>query len=149
LTFAEALIPGKATFTVAGPDKANAAAGPAQLNGPTATIPLKPTAAGAYTVAFRVVADDGDVTNSSVKFTLTAAAVAPPVTTTTAPPTTTTTTTTTTAPTTTTRASTTQAANTSSGTVWWPWVVGALVLILIVVLVLLLRRRRAGQANSQ
>jgi hypothetical protein len=145
LTFAEALIQGKTTITVTGPDGANAAAGPAQLNGPTATVPLKPTAAGAYTVAYRVVADDGDVTNSNLKFTLTAAAVAPPVTTTTAPPTTTTTTTTT-APTTTTQAGTTAAAGTSSGTVWWPWVVGALVLILIVVLVLLLRRRRAGQA---
>jgi len=144
LTFAEALIQGKTTITVTGPDGANAAAGPAQLNGPTATVPLKPTAAGAYTVAFRVVADDGDVTNSNVKFTLTAAALAPPLTTTTPPPPTTTTTT---APTTTTQADTTAAANTSSGTVWWPWVVGALVLILIVVMVLLLRRRRAGQAN--
>jgi hypothetical protein len=145
LTFAEALIQGKTTITITGPDGANAAAGPAQLNGPTATVPLKPTAASAYTVAYRVVAPDGDVTNSNVKFTLTAAALAPPVTATTTPPPTTTTTTT--APTTTTQANTTAAASTSSGTVWWPWVVGALVLILVVVMVLLLRRRRAGQAN--
>jgi hypothetical protein len=134
LTFAEDLIPGKTTITVTGPDGANVAAAEAALSGPTATIPITAAHAGAYTVAYKVTADDGDVTNSKLTFTLALTAA------------TTTTTTTTSAPTTAPQAQNT--ANSDSGTTWWPWLVGALALILIAVLLLVfLRRRRANRAN--
>lgn len=138
LTFSEELIDGQAKITVTGPDGANASTGTARLSGATATLPFKPTAAGAYTVAYKVVADDGDVTNSSFTFTLTAAAVPAPSTTSTTP---------TTATTPTTPATPAPATNTtSSGTPWWPWLVGGLVVIavLVVVAVLVVRRRRSG-----
>lgn len=155
LTFAEALTPGATTITVTGPDGVSAAAGPAQLNGPVATVPLKPPMAGAYTVAYRIIADDGDVTDTNFAFTLTAAAIPAPATTSTAPTTTTATSTTATTATTATttspepsQAGPTAAATTNSGTTWWPWVVGALALVLIVVAVPLLRRRRAGRTGT-
>jgi copper resistance protein C len=135
LTFGEDLIPGQTTITITGPDGALASAGDAQLSGAVATIPLKPTAAGAYTVAYKVVADDGDVTDSSLKFTLTAAAIPTP---------TTTTTTTTTTSAAQTSAAPAAAQNTANeGTTWWPYLVGALVIILIVVIVVVMRRRRS------
>lgn len=137
LTFAEDLIQGKTTITITGPDGASAATGEAQLAGPVATVPFKPTAAGAYTVAYKVTADDGDVTNTNFKFTLTAAAIAPP------PTTTTTTTTTTTAPTTTAQPQPAAAASTDSGTTWWPWLVAGLAAVILIAVVLLILRRRA------
>jgi methionine-rich copper-binding protein CopC len=141
LTFAEALIEGEATFIVTGPDGADASGGPAKLSGSTATVPFTPTAAGAYTVTYKVIADDGDVSNSSFRFTLTAAAV--PSARASAAPAASSASAASASAATSAAASTPAASTTGSGGPWWPYLVGALVLIAIVVaLILVVRRRR-------
>jgi methionine-rich copper-binding protein CopC len=142
LTFSEDLIPGKTTVTVTGPDGANAASGQTTLDGPVATVPISAAHAGVYTVAYKVVADDGDVTDTKFTFTLALTAV----TTTTVPTTTTTVPTTTTAPPTTSAAPANTAASSDSGSNWWIWLVVALAVILIAVVLLILRRRRTSSS---
>jgi copper resistance protein C len=142
LTFAEELIPGQTTVTVTGPSGSDAAAGPAQLSGPTVTVPVKPVAAGVYTVGYKVIAADGDPTESTFTFTLSAAAVPAPTTTTT------TTSSTTSTPSPATSQVAPAVASDSSDTVWWPYVVVALGLILIAVLVVTVRRGRAGRPET-
>jgi methionine-rich copper-binding protein CopC len=138
LTFSEDLIDGQTTVTLAGPDGADTSAGTAQLSGAKVSVPLKPTKAGTYTVTWKVVADDGDVTDGTFKFTLSAAAIPTPSSSSATP-----------TPSSTTQTPTSSAApapaagNTSSGIPWWPFLVGALVLLAVVVVVVL-RRRRAG-----
>ena len=130
LTFSEDLIDGQTTVTLAGPDGADTSAGTAQLSGAKVSVPLKPTKAGAYTVTWKVVADDGDVTNGAFKFTLSAAAIPTPSSTTETP--------------TSSAAPTTAADNTGSGTPWWPFLAGGVLVLIAVVVVVVLRRRRAG-----
>lgn len=153
LTFSEDLVRGKTSVTVTGPDGADLAADELRIDGPTVTVPIKEAHGGAYTVAYKVVADDGDVTDSKLTFTVALTGANPPTTApTTAAPTTTTTTTTTAPPTTSAPASSAQntAANSDdSGTTWWPWLVAILAVILVAVVLLILRRRRAsGAADS-
>lgn len=153
LTFSEDLVRGKTSVTVTGPDGADLAADELRIDGPTVTVPIKEAHAGAYTVAYKVVADDGDVTDSKLTFTVALTGANPPTTApTTAAPTTTTTTTTTAPQTTSAPASSAQntAANSDdSGTTWWPWLVAILAVILVAVVLLVLRRRRAsGAADS-
>ena len=154
LTFSEDLVRGKTSVTVTGPDGADLAADELRIDGPTVTVPIKEAHAGAYTVAYKVVADDGDVTDSKLTFTVALSGANPPTTApTTAAPTTTTTTTTTPAPPTTSApassAQNTAASSDDSGTTWWPWLVAVLAVILIAVVLLVLRRRRAsGTADS-
>lgn len=157
LTFSEKLIPGKTNVSVTGPDGANVS-GELRLDGPTVSVPLGATQAGVYTVAYNVVADDGDVTDKKFTFTVATAGAAPPATTTTTPaaPPPPTSTTTTVAPTTTpstTAAPTTPpaqnaAANSDSGTTWWPWLVVGLAVVLAAVVLLILRRRRGTATDG-
>ncbi|OLL84284.1 MULTISPECIES: copper resistance CopC family protein [unclassified Pseudonocardia] len=72
LTFSEEIPAHEATVTVRGPDGAAYAAGPATGDGATLTVPLRPLGpAGAYTVDYRVVSDDGHPVAGTVPFTLT------------------------------------------------------------------------------
>lgn len=145
LTFSEDLIPGQTTITVTGPDGANAVAAQPLLTGPVATVPVTAAHAGVYTVAYKVVADDGDTTDTKFTFTLALTNAPPP------PTTVTTTATTTTVPpssATTSAPAPTNTAAADSGTTWWPWLVVALAVILIAALaVILLRRRKASSST--
>lgn len=72
LTFSEDIAAADATVSVAGPGGTDYAAGPATGDGDTLTVPLRPLgAAGAYTVTYRVVSDDGHPVSGTVPFTLT------------------------------------------------------------------------------
>ncbi|MDQ3402377.1 MAG: copper resistance protein CopC [Actinomycetota bacterium] len=130
LTFSEALREGGITVTITGPDNAPAS-GATQVSGTVVSVPFTPTVAGAHTVAYKVVADDGDATSSSFTFTLAAAAVP---TTTMVPP----------APTTSVVASaaTVDSPDSDPGMTWWPIVLGAVALLAVVVTVIM--RRRTG-----
>jgi methionine-rich copper-binding protein CopC len=141
LTFSEAVTLPATPVTVTGPDGAAWAAGAASIAGAVVTVPVTPNGpAGAYTLTYNVVSDDGDPITGTVKFTLTAAvpgAEAPPTTSTTAE-----------APTTT--SSTTAVATTSDdsggGVPVWVWILGAVVVVAIglVVALRLGRPRNSG-----
>lgn len=116
LTFSEEVPAAGATVTVTGPDRVDRAAGPATGDGGTLTVPLRPLGpAGAYTVGYRVVSDDGHPVAGTVTFTLTApgpapAADGPPATGAPAAP-------------------AGAAGAGGGGTPVWPWLVGAVVVI--------------------
>ncbi|WP_226355133.1 copper resistance CopC family protein [Pseudonocardia sp. ICBG601] len=122
LTFSEDIAAADATVSVTGPGGTDYAAGPATGDGDTLTVPLRPLgAAGAYTVTYRVVSDDGHPVSGTVPFTLaspgpgaaaaTSAAAAPSAAPTTAPQTTPT------------------ASSDDGGAPVWPWIVVAVVVI--------------------
>ncbi|MEU9820286.1 copper resistance CopC family protein [Pseudonocardia alni] len=124
LTFSEDIAASDATVSVAGPGGTDYAAGPATGDGDTLTVPLRPLgAAGAYTITYRVVSDDGHPVSGTVPFTLTTAgpgaaaatSAAAPEPATAAP---------TTAPQT-----TPAAATDDGGAPVWPWIVVAVVVI--------------------
>ena len=132
LTFGEPVTVGAAPIAVTGPGGARWKVGKASITDSTVSAPVTATGpAGAYTLAYTVISDDGDAISGKVAFTLTAAATpttAPAPTTTAAP-------TPTAAPTTTAGATTPSpaAASTPSdpggGVPAWVWVVVAVVAV--------------------
>lgn len=141
LTFNEAVTVPANPVTITGPDGTTWTAGTPSIAGAVVTVPVTPAGpAGAYTLAYQVVSDDGDDVRGSVQFTLTAAVTAP----TTAPPPTTETTE---APPSTTASATNTAADSSdsdSGVPVWVWILGAVVLVVVGVTVAL----RLGRAKN-
>lgn len=140
LTFLAKLDPRTTKVAAAGPGGASAAAGPARFDGPTAMLPVRATAAGAYTVSYEVASSDGHPIRGTVVYTLTAAAVpsptpAAPATTADVPP------------------RTSAAPGAGAGTPaasndsmpWWPWALGGAVVLAAIGVggVLTARRRRA------
>jgi copper resistance protein C len=80
LTFNEDVtLPASGAVTVTGPDGAAWTVGRATAAGPTVTAPVTPSGpAGAYTLKWTVVSDDGDPVSGTVAFTLSAPAAADP-----------------------------------------------------------------------
>jgi copper resistance protein C len=80
LAFLAKLDPKTTKITVTGPDGASATAGAPTFAGSKVTVPLRPGAAGLYTVAWQTRSDDGDIVKGTVKFTAAAgnAVVEPP-----------------------------------------------------------------------
>ena len=75
LTFAEAATLPAAPISITGPNGAKWTVGTPSLAGPVVTAPVTPRGpAGKYTLAYKVIADDGDLVGGSVTFTLTAPA---------------------------------------------------------------------------
>lgn len=139
LTFNEAVTVPANPVTITGPDGTTWTAGTPSIAGAVVTVPVTPAGpAGAYTLAYQVISDDGDDVRGSVQFTLTAAVAAP---TTAAPPPTTE------APPSTTASAENTAATTSdsdSGVPVWVWILGAVVLVAVGVTVAL----RLGRAKN-
>lgn len=126
LTFSEEIDPGLATVTVTGPDGLRYADGTPTAAGPTLSLALRPLGpAGTYTIAYRVVSDDGHPVSGDVRFTLTAAGPGAGTPAGAAP-----------AP------AGTAASGDGGGTPVWPWIVGAVVVVLLGS-GLALRRKRA------
>jgi hypothetical protein len=62
------------TITVLGPDGNHYEGGASTVDGSTASAPVQPLGpAGAYTIGYRIVSDDGHPVSGSVRFTLTQA----------------------------------------------------------------------------
>ena len=75
LTFGEAVRLPASPIRVAGPDGAVWTVGKATVTGATVTAPVTATGpAGAYTLTWQVISDDGDTIRGTVRFTLTAPA---------------------------------------------------------------------------
>ena len=88
LTFDEPVTLGQNPVAVTGPGGASWFVGKPTIAGPVITVPVHASGpAGAYTLTYRVIADDGDDVTGSVAFTMTA--VAGPASTSKTPPTTT------------------------------------------------------------
>lgn len=161
LTFDDSLENFEPVVTVTGPDGNQYQSGDAVINGVTLSTAVDPLpAAGTYTVAYRVVSDDGHPVEGQLRFELTAAAATttpgPSPSTASTPaaspvpsaPTSAPTSTAGPAPVTTPTAVTTDAgaaaATSTTGSSVWPWLVVVLVVILAIGVGLVLRRRRAG-----
>ena len=75
LTFGEAVRLPANPIRVAGPEGVVWTVGQATVDGATVTAPVTATGpAGAYTLTWQVISDDGDTIRGTVRFTLTAAA---------------------------------------------------------------------------
>jgi methionine-rich copper-binding protein CopC len=75
LTFGEAVRLPANPIRVAGPEGVVWTVGPATASGATVTAPVTATGpAGAYTLTWQVISDDGDTIRGTVRFTLTAPA---------------------------------------------------------------------------
>lgn len=171
LTFDDTLEDLGAVVTVTGPDGAEYQAGDAVVDGVTLSTAVQPLpAAGTYSVAYRVVSDDGHPVEGQLRFALAAAPASTPagpatspVTTSGAPTTPAGSTTTaspgapatgtqnTVTPATVTPASVTNdtgvaAAGSTGGSPVWPWLVVALAVIGAIGAALFLRRRKAAGA---
>ena len=132
LTFNEAVTLPADPVTITGPEGASWTIGQPSIAGAVVTVPVQPSGpAGAYTLTYRVVSDDGDDVTGTVAFTLTTAA------TTTTPPPTTTDTSTTVAPTTTVPAAAPASEDSDGGIPVWVWLLGAAVLVAVGVVVAL------------
>jgi methionine-rich copper-binding protein CopC len=128
LTFSEAVTLPDNPFTITGPDGASWTVDTPSIAGAVITIPVQPSGpAGAYTLTYKVTADDGDTETGTVAFTLTTAAGT----------TSATTTTTEAAPTTTATASVANTSDSDSGIPVWVWILGAVILVAIGVVVAL------------
>jgi methionine-rich copper-binding protein CopC len=141
LTFLSRLDPATTKVTVTGPGGTGAVASKPTVAGKNVSIPVRPTAAGIYTVAWELVADDGDKVGGKIRFTLTVPAVpapsvpAPSAANPSAAP-----------GSAVAAGSPTETARTlpvaNSTTTWWPWVLGAVVLLAAVTGAVILARRR-------
>lgn len=146
LTFSEDVPANLATITVTGPDGQRYEAGKPTASGPTLTAALRPLGpAGAYTIDYRVVSDDGHPVSGAVPFTLSTpgpgAAASPAAAAPSAPSSA--------APAVPSAQAQAQApANTAAATATddaapvWPWIVGAVIVVLAGA-GLALRRRKA------
>jgi methionine-rich copper-binding protein CopC len=75
LTFGEAVTVPKDPIQVTGPDGAKWTIGTVSLAGPVVSAPVQATGpAGAYTISYQVISDDGDAVKGAVHFTLSAPA---------------------------------------------------------------------------
>ncbi len=159
LTFDDALEDFEPTVVVTGPDGQTYQSGAATIDGATVSNAVSPlTAAGAYTIAYRVVSDDGHPVEGQVRFQFAGAAGAgastqPPGSTVTSSPATTSAATSTSsaapsgAPTVTTDAGT-AASSSSNGWGAWQWVALALFVILAFGASMIVRRRMAARAGG-
>jgi hypothetical protein len=78
LTFGEAVTLPSDPISVTGPDGAKWTVGAATIAGAVVTAPVTPSGpAGKYTVAYKVIADDGDQVAGTVVFSLAASATPP------------------------------------------------------------------------
>jgi methionine-rich copper-binding protein CopC len=121
-------------------------AGDAKIDGSVVTQPVKPGAAGKYTVEWRATAQDGDKSTGSFGFTLTAATTAAP----------TTAAATTAAPTTATPASTkspqaapppqADTAKSDSNSLWWVIAIPVAALLIAASAIAFVRRSRARKS---
>ncbi|HEY5881936.1 MAG TPA: copper resistance CopC family protein [Nakamurella sp.] len=165
LTFDDNLADFEPVVTVTGPDGNQYQSGAptvdgAQLSSAVAALPV----AGTYTIAYRVVSDDGHPVEGTVSFELAAAAISPvapvataPATPTPAtPPTTAAATTPTTSPTaspttapTVTSGSDNAAASSSSGWSLWQWVIVVLFVALAFLSTLIVRRRTQASTRTR
>jgi methionine-rich copper-binding protein CopC len=137
LTFGEAVTVPKDPIQVTGPDGAKWTVGTVTLTGPVVSAPVQATGpAGAYTVNYKVIADDGDEVTGAVHFTLSAAASSSSA----APST----------PATSTSPSVAPAASSDSGGGFpvWAWILIAVVVVAIVGGLVLRSRRSAGSGGS-
>lgn len=144
LTFSEAVTLPDNPVTVAGPDGASWTAGPASIAGAVVTVPVTPSGpAGAYTLTYNVISDDGDAISGTVQFTLTAAVPGATSTTATAtsepPPTT--------SPPTTAAPAASSTNDSGGGIPVWVWIVGAVVVV-VGGLLLALRLGRPKRSDS-
>jgi methionine-rich copper-binding protein CopC len=132
LTFNEKLDVDHTQVAVTGPTGAPTAGKP-NITGDTATVDLTPGPAGVYTITYSTVADDGDKSGGTIRFTVTTAAAAPASSS--AEP----------APPAPTNTSPGQAAPASDNSRWAPWAVGAVaaVLLLAVIIAAVGRRMRS------
>lgn len=165
LTFDDALEDFAPVVTVTGPDGNQYQSGDAVIDGVTVSTAVQPLpAAGTYTIAYRVVSDDGHPVQGELSFVLATASSAtatsgpvsspaPPATSTAAP-----------AgnaggpspspavgsagPPTVTSGSDSAAATSAGGGSLWPWLIVGLVVVLGVGAVLLARQRRAGRPRT-
>ncbi|ADJ48267.1 copper resistance protein [Amycolatopsis mediterranei S699] len=137
LTFEEAVTLQPDPISVTGPDGAKWTVSPPTVTDATITAAVVPTGpAGAYTLTYKVVSDDGDKVTSAVHFTLTAPA-SPPATSSSAAPTSSS------APATTASPTPAASSDTSGGIPAWVWILIAVVVIVAAVVVgLRLRRSR-------
>jgi methionine-rich copper-binding protein CopC len=71
-TFSEILDGDSTEIAVTGPDGAVVDAGPASFDGDTFTQPMRYTGPGDYTVAYRVISEDGHRVDGALTFTVTA-----------------------------------------------------------------------------
>jgi methionine-rich copper-binding protein CopC len=119
LTFSDDIQAEFASMTLVGPDGTNYQTGDVSASSGTVTTSVKPLGpAGAYTIGYRVVSDDGHPVQGKVAFTLTApgpAAAAPAAAAATPEP----------APAVAPQAN----AQGSSSTPVWPWILGAVILV--------------------
>lgn len=133
LTFNQVVGLGDNPVEITGPGNATWTVQPPSVSGAVVTAPVVATGpAGAYTLAYRVVSQDGDQVNGSVRFTMTTAATTT---------TTTTTATTTTAPPSPTQNTADPAPDDPDGVPAWVWIAGAVVLVAGLVIGIRLRRR--------
>jgi methionine-rich copper-binding protein CopC len=144
LTFGEAVTLPADPVTVTGPSGEQWTAGKATVADAVVTVPVQPAGpAGAYTIAYKVISDDGDPVTGAVHFTLTAAATpstaAPSSSTTATSPETSAS-----APVTTTSAAQGDNSSGSGGVPAWVWILIVVVVIAVIIGVVVVRRSRAS-----
>lgn len=137
LTFSEAVDVPADAIAVTGPDGSKWTVGQITKDDAVLTAPVTPAGpAGAYTLTYKVISDDGDAVSGKIAFTLATAA---------STPTTSTTTTTTSTSVPSTQSTPTPTAQStggdSGGLPVWVWIVGAVVVLAIGVFVGLKFRR--------
>jgi methionine-rich copper-binding protein CopC len=136
LTFNQSVTLGANPVTITGPGGASWTVGTPTVAGAVVTAPVQASGpAGAYSLIYEVVSQDGDDVTGAVTFTLTAAV---------APPTTSATTTTEAAPTTTSVIPAAEESTDDGGMPAWMWVLGAVV-VLAAGVVVALRLTRPGK----
>ena len=140
LTFEEPVTLQPDPIAVTGPDGAKWTVSPPTVTDATITAAVVPSGpAGAYTLTYKVVSDDGDKVTSAVHFTLTAPA-SPPTTSSSAAPTSSSAA----APVTTATPAPAASSDTSGGVPAWVWILIAVV-VLVAAVVVGLRLRRSRQ----
>lgn len=147
LTFAEAVTLPADPVVVTGPDGTKWAAGQPTVSGAKITVPVQPAGpAGAYTVAWKVISDDGDSGGGTIHFTLTAPASTPASS---AAPTTTTTAAAAAAPSSQAPVSASAVASEgTSGFPAWAWILIVAVVVVAIVGLLVARSRRATPPDN-
>ena len=140
LTFEEAVTLQPDPISVTGPDGAKWTVSTPAVTDATITAAVAPSGpAGAYTLTYKVVSDDGDKVTGAVHFTLTAPA-SPPTTSSSAVPTSSSAA----APVTTASPTPAASSDTSGGIPAWVWILVAVV-VLVAAVVAGLRLRRSRQ----
>ncbi len=141
LTFEEPVTLQPDPIAVTGPDGAKWTVSPPAVTDATITAAVVPSGpAGAYTLTYKVISDDGDKVTGAVRFTLTAPA-SPPTTSSSAAPTTASSSAA--APATTTSPTPDASSDTSGGIPAWVWIlIAAVVVVAAAVVGLRLRRSR-------